>query len=85
MTGPEHYREAERLAARAEQHITEDARDMRIAEVTAYVAQVHATLAVAAATAINDPSPVAEGQPSWAAAEWEKVAYPMPPHGGGGQ
>lgn len=48
MDGPSFAREAERLAAGAARHITEDSRDMRIAEVTASVAQVYATLALAA-------------------------------------
>jgi hypothetical protein len=49
MEGAEHYRAAEELAATARRHITEDPGDMRISEVTAYLAQVHATLALAAA------------------------------------
>jgi len=46
-TGPEHYRKAERVLAQVED------RDVSAAEVAAYtaVAQVHATLAVAAACA----------------------------------
>lgn len=48
MTGPEHYREAEKLVRRAEDYDTEGA-------ARAYAAaQVHATLALAAATALND-------------------------------
>jgi hypothetical protein len=42
MTGPEHYREAERLLG-----VAEEPEDIRLAE-----AQVHATLALAAATAL---------------------------------
>lgn len=52
MNGAEHYREAARLAEIAARHITEDPRDMRIAEVSAYAAQAHATLALAAAQAM---------------------------------
>ena len=51
MTGPEHYKEAERILANAVRHITEDPGDMRIAEASAACAQVHATLSLAAATA----------------------------------
>lgn len=40
------------MAANAGRHITEDPRDMRIAEASASVAQVHATLALAAAQAM---------------------------------
>lgn len=50
MTGPEHYRRAEQVLAQVED------RDVSAAEVAAFtaVAQVHATLAHAAATAVND-------------------------------
>ena len=48
MDGPSHYAAAERLLENAERHTTEDPSDMRIAEVCAATAQVHATLAVAA-------------------------------------
>ena len=55
MTGPEHYREAERLLIDAAgEFITE------VGAAMAAVAQVHATLALAAATALNRT----EGQPS---------------------
>jgi hypothetical protein len=48
VTGPEHYAKAEELLANADRHITEEPSDMRIAEVSAAAAQVHATLALAA-------------------------------------
>lgn len=59
MTGPEHYREAENLTARAVAALTSD--DNRIAGQGRQIAhnmligraQVHATLALAAATAQN--------------------------------
>lgn len=51
MTGPEHYRKAEECVAQADRHLTEDPRDMEIAKVAMGIAQVHATLALAAATA----------------------------------
>lgn len=49
MTGPEHYRESERLLERADKRGLGDdyARDL------VAMAQVHATLAQAAATALN--------------------------------
>lgn len=53
MTGPDHYREGARYAAMAATHLTEDPRDMRIAEVAAWTAQAYATLALVAATAAN--------------------------------
>ena len=51
MTGPEHYREAERLMG-----FLKDAGDVdtRIGEAYCAAAQVHATLALVAATALND-------------------------------
>ena len=45
MTGPEHYAEAQRLAARAQGKMRPDQ-----AQLLAALAQVHATLAFAAAT-----------------------------------
>ncbi|MGW4663245.1 hypothetical protein [Streptosporangium sandarakinum] len=51
MTGPEHYREAERLVREAD---AEDAPEWVTAR--AAQAQVHATLALAAATALLGPA-----------------------------
>jgi len=48
MNAAEHFAKAEELVAHAERHTTEDPGDMRIAEITAATAQVHATLALAA-------------------------------------
>lgn len=48
MTGPEHYREAERIVRHAQ------GQEIEAAAVTLADAQVHATLALAAATALND-------------------------------
>ncbi|MGY5033254.1 hypothetical protein ACWC9U_20645 [Streptomyces sp. 900116325] len=53
MTGPEHYREAERLAARAHHFTYGDGADPAVGAALAAEAQVHATLAVAAATAMG--------------------------------
>jgi hypothetical protein len=50
MTGPEHYQKAERLLSNAVRHITEEPADMRIAEISAACAHVHAMLALACAT-----------------------------------
>lgn len=53
MTGPEHYREAEQLLADSRKIERGSATDVSmLAE-----AQVHATLALAAATALNCPHP----------------------------
>ena len=49
MTGPEHYREAEKIL----DAINLGERTEKIA-ASAHLAQVHATLALAAATALND-------------------------------
>ena len=51
MTGPEHYREAERLAARAHHFTYGDGADPAVGLALATEAQVHATLALAAAQA----------------------------------
>lgn len=71
-TGPEHYREAERLVAVAVRHITETPQDMRISEVSAAAAQVHATLALTAATALAGFS--SDGMSLADAKEWDKAA-----------
>lgn len=54
MTGPEHYREAERLLAEGLHVLGEDGPLTGAAEPLA-AAQVHATLALAAATAMAHP------------------------------
>lgn len=63
MTGPEHYREAERILR------DEYRTDRCVAE-----AQVHATLALAAATALIDPTRSAPRSTihDWAA--WQRAA-----------
>jgi hypothetical protein len=70
MNGPEHYREAERLLAAGTSGTPEDVLNRRIGR-----AQVHATLALAAATALNDGNvraPIADCQ------EWVRVASVVP-------
>ena len=52
MTGPEHYSEAERLADRAHHFTYGDGADPVIGAALAAEAQVHATLALTAATAL---------------------------------
>jgi len=62
MTGPEHYREAERLL-----NATKYAQGGPAAEALLTAkAQAHATLALAAATALQ-PSKLAVGRPEWKA------------------
>lgn len=56
MTGPEHYRKAEELAEKAGEYLGHEG-GQDSAAVWAAVAQVHASLALAAATALNLPHP----------------------------
>jgi hypothetical protein len=56
MTGPEHYAEAERVLALADRHTT-GATNGEEWTLTLSAAQVHATLALAAATAVGTASP----------------------------
>jgi len=65
MTGPEHYLEAERI--RREQ-IAVDRWDTQHLEVA--IAQVHATLALAAATALGSEMPPADSH------EWAMTVRP---------
>jgi hypothetical protein len=51
VTGPEHYRAAERLADQANHYTCGDGEDSVTGLALAAEAQVHATLALAAATA----------------------------------
>jgi hypothetical protein len=56
MDGPAHYRKAEELVAKAAEYLGHgDGQES--AAVWAAVAQVHASLALAAATALNLPHP----------------------------
>ena len=61
MTGPEHYSEAERLLAVANDYEEDNA--PKTAATRRAAAQVHATLALAAATALAG-NPSREGLPS---------------------
>jgi hypothetical protein len=56
MTGPEHYAEAERLLALADRH-TRGVTYEQEWTLTLTAAQVHATLALAAATAVGTAGP----------------------------
>ncbi|MFJ8023333.1 hypothetical protein [Streptomyces sp. NPDC096311] len=56
MTGPEHYREAERLLKLAHRNTYGDANNPATGAALAAEAQAHATLALAAATALVDPA-----------------------------
>lgn len=64
MTGPEHYKAAETLLAKAADENTPTWRAMEHVAI----AQVHATLAVAAATAVDLNQAVGHGgSPEWRA------------------
>lgn len=75
MTGPEHYQEAERLLATAYEG-TNTTYEGENAEAARAITEagVHATLALAAATALSDPSRSAPRAtvPEWDA--WQKAA-----------
>lgn len=66
MTGPEHFSEAEALIqqARTAEHYDTTAIGLALAE-----AQVHATLALAAATALS--APVNDEHPGFTVEEWD--------------
>lgn len=69
MTGPEHYREAERLADRANHYTYGDGADVATGHAFAAEAQVHATLALAAATAMQ--APVDGSEPGMGSGEFD--------------
>jgi hypothetical protein len=60
MTGPEHFHRAEELTAEAHKHLGHG-EGQATAAVWAAVAQVHATLALAAAVEAPEPSRAAPG------------------------
>ncbi|XMN09356.1 hypothetical protein ACK8N7_26600 [Streptomyces griseobrunneus] len=79
MTGPEHYREAERLADRAHHFTYGDGADPVTGAALAAEAQVHATLALTAATAMQaavDGSEPGMGGGEFAA--WYEIAGVKP-------
>jgi hypothetical protein len=63
MTGPEHYAEAERLLALADRH-TRGVTYEQEWTLTLTAAQVHATLALAAATAVGTAGPDGHAWPT---------------------
>ncbi|NGO72981.1 hypothetical protein [Streptomyces boncukensis] len=68
MTGPDHYREAERLATMARCLTRGSEPDPVAGAAVAAEAQVHATLALAAATAMQ--APVDGCEPGMSGLEW---------------
>lgn len=79
MSGPEHYREAAKVVEQAKN------RDLPVEIVTAYaaVAQVHATLALAAAMALgregNDLVTQSRDRAQWLAAAADPILLPDQP------
>ncbi|MEW2250423.1 hypothetical protein AB0907_24150 [Streptomyces sp. NPDC006975] len=81
-TGPQHYREAERLASMAHRFTYGDGADPTVGAALAAEAQAHATLALAAATALSTPdrsSPPRISRYAWE--EWQQAAGVQPPEG----
>jgi hypothetical protein len=72
MTGPEHYREAERLLDMAHHWTYGDGGDATVGGALAAEAQVHATLALAAATALVDETPRSDAMSEYRA--WQQAA-----------
>jgi hypothetical protein len=68
MTGPDHYRKAEELTAKAHDYLGRE--EGQSAAVWAAVAQIHATLALAAATALGDDG---RGRPRLDRGRWHQV------------
>lgn len=84
MTGPEHYAEAERLLALADRHSTGVTYGQEWT-LTLTAAQVHATLALAAATAVGTAGPdghawadIAATKPGTSKAQGPAVSRPGP-------
>lgn len=70
MTGPDHYREAEDLLNSAENEQTGSDTERYFLGA----AQVHATLALAAATALNNHDPNGNGMPKKEYTAWFSAA-----------
>ena len=73
-TGPEHYREAERLLARTHHYTYGDGADPTTGNALAAEAIGHALLANAAATALNDNAPEEGGMPLEDYKAWQDAA-----------
>jgi hypothetical protein len=79
MTGPEHYRTAEDLLSTADEYDRDGA--PATANARRAEAQVHAMLAMAAATALNDNDPTGDGMPRLDYREWLRTAGITQPKG----
>jgi hypothetical protein len=74
MTGPEHYRTAEQLADKAHHFTYGDGADPVTGAALAAEAQVHATLALAAATALLPFCDPDSGVEDFDLAAWRETA-----------
>lgn len=84
MTGPEHYREAERLLGMAHRFTYGDGADPVAGAALAAEAQAHATLALTAATAMQAAVDGSEpGMGSGEFQEWYQTAGVKPKPKGG--
>jgi hypothetical protein len=72
MNGPQHYREAEWLLERAHHFTYGDGADPVVGAALAAEAQAHATLALAAATALVDETPRSDSFTNYRS--WQAVA-----------
>ena len=77
MTGPEHYWEAERLVKAAERG--QDDRGLIDRQRALRAAGVHATLALAAATALNAPGGESGGMTLADVEQWETACSVVRP------
>ncbi|MCC9154881.1 hypothetical protein LZP81_30925 [Streptomyces parvulus] len=83
-TGPDHYREAERLLDQAHHYIYGDGADPVTGAALASEAIGHALLANAAATALNDHAPDNGGMPLEDYNAWVNTAAVWKPRRRGG-
>lgn len=81
MTGPEHYREAERLANQANHFTYGDGADPVTGAALAAEAQTHATLALAAAVAATGMTGM-PGMPPRDGEAWYRTISTQPPTSG---
>jgi hypothetical protein len=79
MTGPEHYREAEALLRKARRFAQGDLENPGLAAAIATEAQAHATLALAAATALAAPT-AGDDNAGLKAEEWDAWAKAAATH-----
>ncbi|MBB4987468.1 hypothetical protein [Streptomyces nymphaeiformis] len=77
MTGPEHYRQAEQLADQAHHFTYGDGADPVVGAALATEAQVHATLALAAALPVAQAAPMAARDVTVYRSAYEHEPFPL--------